>query len=185
MAVMLKVLCLHVLPLLFISGNAQVLQDQPLKGDINQKQASDAAANPNPQTNMGKDAETGFKGKWELVSDNSGVSAMHAILLPKINKVLMYDATIWRISKFPLPPEKRPCHMVDPVKKIEDCWCHSVLFDIETYTLKGLKVHSALDIYNVILLSHIIHRFHAKTVLGRSSTSSYVSLANKRQPQPN
>jgi len=84
----------------------------------------------------------GYKGKWELVSQNSGVSAMHAILLPKINKVLMYDATIWRVSKFPLPPQKMPCHMVDPVNKIQDCWCHSVLFDIETSELQALKIET-------------------------------------------
>ncbi|KAK1549465.1 hypothetical protein Q3G72_002532 [Acer saccharum] len=84
----------------------------------------------------------GYKGKWDLVSQNSGVSAMHAILLPKINKVLMYDATIWRVSKFPLPPQKMPCHMVDPVNKIQDCWCHSVLFDIETSELQALKIET-------------------------------------------
>ncbi|KAK2645606.1 hypothetical protein Ddye_020801 [Dipteronia dyeriana] len=84
----------------------------------------------------------GYKGKWELVSQNSGVSAMHAMLLPKINKVLMYDATIWRISKFPLPPQKMPCHMVDPVNKIQDCWCHSVLFDIENSQLQALKIET-------------------------------------------
>ncbi|TXG61422.1 hypothetical protein EZV62_012785 [Acer yangbiense] len=89
-----------------------------------------------------KNVETGYKGKWELVSQNSGVSAMHAILLPKVNKVLMYDATIWRVSKFPLPPQKMPCHMVDPVNKIQDCWCHSVLFDIETAQLQALKIET-------------------------------------------
>ncbi|KAK4853061.1 hypothetical protein QYF36_003174 [Acer negundo] len=90
----------------------------------------------------GRGGRRGYKGKWELVSQNSGVSAMHAILLPKINKVLMYDATIWRVSKFPLPPQKMPCHMVDPVNKIQDCWCHSVLFDIETSQLQALKIET-------------------------------------------
>ncbi|KAI9191792.1 hypothetical protein LWI28_013500 [Acer negundo] len=90
----------------------------------------------------GRGGHRGYKGKWELVSQNSGVSAMHAILLPKINKVLMYDATIWRVSKFPLPPQKMPCHMVDPVNKIQDCWCHSVLFDIETSQLQALKIET-------------------------------------------
>ncbi|KAJ0029859.1 hypothetical protein Pint_13233 [Pistacia integerrima] len=34
-----------------------------------------------------------FVGKWELVSENSGVSAMHGILLPKIDKVLILSTT--------------------------------------------------------------------------------------------
>ncbi|KAK3210669.1 hypothetical protein Dsin_015375 [Dipteronia sinensis] len=88
-------------------------------------------------------AQTGpYIGKWELVSQNSGVSAMHVILLPKVNKVLMYDSTIWRISKLPLPPQKMPCHMVDPVKKIQDCWCHSVLFNIDNSELEALKLET-------------------------------------------
>lgn len=85
--------------------------------------------------------KTDYNGNWELASDNSGVSAMHVILLPKINKVLMYDATIWRISKIPLPPEKMPCHLVNPQTNERDCWAHSVLFDIETSQLNALKVH--------------------------------------------
>ncbi|KDP29262.1 hypothetical protein JCGZ_16651 [Jatropha curcas] len=31
--------------------------------------------------------ELGYKGKWEIVSENSGVSSMHAMLLPKTNKL--------------------------------------------------------------------------------------------------
>lgn len=83
---------------------------------------------------------TDFNGKWELVSENSGVSAMHAILLPKLNKVLMYDATVWRISKIPLPPEKMPCRIANEEAGELDCWCHSVLFDYETAKLTALKV---------------------------------------------
>ncbi|KAH7572273.1 hypothetical protein ACOSP7_015343 [Xanthoceras sorbifolium] len=89
-----------------------------------------------------EDVQTGYKGKWELVSQNSGVSAMHAILLPNINKVLMYDANIWRISKLPLPPQKMPCVLYDPEYRLQDCWAHSVLFDIETSELKALKIET-------------------------------------------
>ncbi|XP_044461352.1 aldehyde oxidase GLOX1-like [Mangifera indica] len=83
---------------------------------------------------------TDFNGKWELVSENSGVSAMHAILLPKLNKVLMYDATVWRISKIPLPPEKMPCRIANEATGELDCWCHSVLFDYQTSNLTALKI---------------------------------------------
>ncbi|KAH7572275.1 hypothetical protein ACOSP7_015346 [Xanthoceras sorbifolium] len=151
MAVMFKVLCFYVLPLLFVSGQAQQILESSFNQDANgnpQPQTDptavpDVKPKPKPGNDVGaENAEPGFTGKWELVSDNSGVSAMHAILLPKINKVLMYDATIWRISKFALPPEKRPCHVVDAAKKIEDCWCHSVLFDIDNYQLKALKIET-------------------------------------------
>lgn len=81
-----------------------------------------------------------FNGKWELISENSGVSAMHAILLPKVNKVLMYDATVWRTSKIPLPPEKMPCRIANEETGELDCWCHSVLYDYETAKLTALKV---------------------------------------------
>ncbi|KAJ4708487.1 glyoxal oxidase-related protein [Melia azedarach] len=92
--------------------------------------------------NEQRNAETAFTGKWELVSNNSGVSAMHAILLPKINKVLMYDATVWRISNIPLPREKMPCRLVDVRTNELDCWAHSVLYDVETADLKALKIQT-------------------------------------------
>lgn len=131
MADILKILFVFVVQYLLILGFGQ---------DAEVAQAAGAKGGGHQAAQV--DAETKFKGAWELVSDNSGVSAMHAILLPKINQVLMYDATIWRISKFPLPPEKRPCHMFDPVKKMEDCWAHAVLFDINTYKLTALKIET-------------------------------------------
>lgn len=118
-AVFIKVLC--ILPLFLVSGSAQT--NKPVR-----RQYVGLASN--------------YTGRWDVVSQNSGVSAMHAILLPKINKVLMYDATIWRVSRFPLPPQKMPCHMVDPVNKIQDCWAHAVEFDIETAELGALKIET-------------------------------------------
>ncbi|KAH7572274.1 hypothetical protein ACOSP7_015345 [Xanthoceras sorbifolium] len=128
----IKLLCFF--PLFFISGSATIFWNPFFNFPVQNQN--------NKPSFRGENAETGYKGKWELVSQNSGVSAMHAILLPKVNKVLMYDATIWRISKFPLPPQKMPCHMVDPVNKIQDCWCHSVLFNIETSELQALKIET-------------------------------------------
>lgn len=87
-----------------------------------------------------------FNGKWELASMSSGVSAMHAILLPKISKVLMYDATIWKQSAIELSPEQRPCRVVDEKTKEEDCFAHSVLFDPNTAQLRTLKVSLICEI---------------------------------------
>ncbi|KAJ0029860.1 hypothetical protein Pint_13232 [Pistacia integerrima] len=81
-----------------------------------------------------------FNGKWELASTSSGVSAMHAILLPKTSKVLMYDATIWKQSTIELSPEQRPCRMVDEKTQEVDCFAHSVLFDPKTAQLRTLKL---------------------------------------------
>ncbi|RID55435.1 hypothetical protein BRARA_G02698 [Brassica rapa] len=86
-----------------------------------------------------KGPEMNWPGKWELFLKNSGVSAMHAILMPKINKVQFYDATIWRISKIKLPPGV-PCHVYDKKTNAIDCWAHSVLVDIETGNIRPLAL---------------------------------------------
>ncbi|KAJ4838551.1 glyoxal oxidase 1 [Turnera subulata] len=85
-------------------------------------------------------AATNSDGSWELVSLNSGVSAMHTILLPKTNKVLMYDATIWKISKLELPPGH--CRVINQATNEQDCFAHSVLYDIDTAELKPLELHT-------------------------------------------
>jgi hypothetical protein len=78
------------------------------------------------------------KGRWELVTVNSGVSAMHAILLPRVNKVLMYDATIWKKSEIRLPTGH--CRLLNQTTGEKDCYCHSVLFDVATTALTPLQV---------------------------------------------
>ncbi|KAM7275455.1 hypothetical protein ACFE04_017321 [Oxalis oulophora] len=82
---------------------------------------------------------TDNKGGWELFSENSGVSAMHSILLPN-NKVVMYDATIWEISAMKLPPGM-PCRHVEQ-NGDTDCWCHAIMFDIETGDRQPLTLHT-------------------------------------------
>ncbi|CAI0628738.1 unnamed protein product [Linum tenue] len=79
-----------------------------------------------------------WKGKWELFTDNSGVSAMHMILIPNVDKVLMYDATIWRISKILLPNGQ--CRILNEATGEKDCWAHSVLMDINTAKLFPLEL---------------------------------------------
>ncbi|ESQ41971.1 hypothetical protein EUTSA_v10012975mg [Eutrema salsugineum] len=85
------------------------------------------------------EAQTNWAGKWELFLENSGVSAMHAILMPVINQVQFYDATIWRISKIKLPPGV-PCHVVNAKTNRIDCWAHSVLVDVNTGAIKPLSL---------------------------------------------
>ncbi|XP_039018389.1 aldehyde oxidase GLOX1-like [Hibiscus syriacus] len=69
--------------------------------------------------------------------ENSGVSAMHLVLLPKIDQALMFDATIWKISKLKLPGP--PCRKVEGTNE-ENCWCHSILMDVETGKIRPLRV---------------------------------------------
>lgn len=93
-----------------------------------------------PPVAVSSPVELGYKGEWAIVSDNSGVSAMHAILLPKIDKVLMYDATIWKISKIELPNGK--CRVLNQTTGEKDCWCHSVLYDINNGQLTPLELNT-------------------------------------------
>ncbi|KFK41129.1 hypothetical protein AALP_AA2G089900 [Arabis alpina] len=86
---------------------------------------------------MAKGAETNWPGKWELFLKSSGISAMHAILMPLINKVQFYDATIWRISEIKLP-QGVPCHVYNQKTNLIDCYAHSVLVDIESGNIRPL-----------------------------------------------
>ncbi|KAE8688455.1 sulfate transporter 3 [Hibiscus syriacus] len=85
-------------------------------------------------------AETNYKGKWELFSQNSGVSAMHLILLPKTNNSLMFDATIFKTSR--LKFQDPHCQNVVVPKSLveEHCFAHSVLMDFETTKVKPLRL---------------------------------------------
>ncbi|XVE98130.1 hypothetical protein REPUB_Repub03eG0078800 [Reevesia pubescens] len=137
-----------ILPLLFVLGNSQFLL--PLHNHfvnpVNLGGLAAVQARPiNPggiinnagEGNAEVNAGTNYKGKWELFSENSGVSAMHVILLPKIDQVLMFDATVWKISKLKLPGP--PCRPVEGTNE-EDCFCHSVLMDIETAKIRPLRL---------------------------------------------
>ena len=77
---------------------------------------------------------------WELVSKDSGVSAMHLILMPKNNKAIMFDATVFGPSKIQFPDGEN-CRLVPDSKTNEtDCWAHAVEYDIGTAEVRPLKV---------------------------------------------
>lgn len=80
-------------------------------------------------------------GQWEIISQDSGVSAMHVNLLPT-NKIIIYDAKVYRTSRIRLP-EGEPCLAFKDFKTQEDgidCFAHSVEYDIETNQVRPLKV---------------------------------------------
>ncbi|KAE8658223.1 xyloglucan endotransglycosylase family protein [Hibiscus syriacus] len=121
-------LCI-IVPLLFVSVNCQPLDKSAGDGNLKNKGIAENIVS----------AETNYKGKWELFSPNSGVSAMHLILLPKTNNSLMFDSTIFKTSrlKFPDPHCQNVVIPNGPVE--EHCFAHSVLMDFETAKVKPLK----------------------------------------------
>lgn len=103
---------------------------------------------PPPPTKSG--LENKYIGGWELVSQNSRVSAMHLILLPKNNKAIMFDATVFGPSQIALA--RGNCRPIPGVKKEKDCWAHAVEYDLDTAATRPLKV-----VFFVILTHYPLH----------------------------
>ncbi|KAH9723524.1 glyoxal oxidase-related protein [Citrus sinensis] len=122
---------LYILPLLFISGQALFFQNPFFRfPDPFSKFRNGPKDNDNERSSgfFRKNASTRkYNREWELVLEKIITVIVHAILLPRINKVLMYGATVWRIPKIPFEL---------------DGWCHSVLFDIKTSNLKELRLET-------------------------------------------
>ncbi|KAE9600324.1 putative galactose oxidase [Lupinus albus] len=87
------------------------------------------------------DIETNFIGSWELINNDSGVSAMHVNLMPT-NKLIVYDATVYRISRLPYP-KGVPCvpfQFNNTNLTLQDCFAHAMEYDIDTNQVRPLKV---------------------------------------------
>ncbi|TVU00566.1 hypothetical protein EJB05_54029, partial [Eragrostis curvula] len=87
------------------------------------------------------DAGDGPVGKWTIVSQNSGVSAMHMVVM-RHGKAVMFDTTTTGRSLLRL--SQGNCR-IDPRAKEEgtmDCWAHAVEFDYSTGGLRSLKVQT-------------------------------------------
>ncbi|XP_061343818.1 aldehyde oxidase GLOX1-like [Gastrolobium bilobum] len=79
-------------------------------------------------------------GHWELISENSGVSAMHINLLPT-NKIIVFDSKIYRNSRLKLQ-DGVPCLPYKDANQNDqlDCAAHSMEYDIETNQVRPLKI---------------------------------------------
>jgi hypothetical protein len=91
--------------------------------------------------NAKPDFEMNSIGSWEVLSQNSGVSAMQINLMPT-NKVVVYDATIYRLSRL-LYPTGVPCvpYIDDRTKENKiDCFAHAMEYDLATNQVRALKV---------------------------------------------
>ncbi|XP_072952469.1 aldehyde oxidase GLOX1-like [Typha angustifolia] len=96
------------------------------------------AVNQPPTTAAASDFTGGFAGKWELITNTSGVSAMHLAIL-KDNKAIMFDTTSLGPSTIKLPNGN--CRIDQRSKnKSLDCWAHAVEFDYNTGKYRALKV---------------------------------------------
>ncbi|CAM8925864.1 unnamed protein product [Rhodiola kirilowii] len=91
--------------------------------------------------------KTSYKGKWELVTQNSGVVGMHIQLMPN-GRVILYDATEEGDSKINLPRGK-PCRLVLPregeppgSKPRMDCLAHAIDYNPENGNIRPLKLES-------------------------------------------
>lgn len=104
-----------------------------------------------------------FQGHWDLISQDSGVSAMQINLMPT-NKIVVYDATVYRLSRLKYPPGQ-PCvpFMDDRTKQqMLDCFAHSMEYDLATNQVRPLKVSV---IITQILLSLFVSENHFKEII--------------------
>lgn len=114
--------------------------DEPKAAPGASTPADDSDSNAQFDEKATPDLPTNFKGKWAIVSMNAGVSAMHIILFPN-NKVIMYDASAFRISNIKLPNgECVPFKDKATNKEFQDCWSHGVEFDVKGGKIRPLKV---------------------------------------------
>ena len=107
----------------------------------NNKPKFDIPINGGDELNAKPNFETNSLGEWELLSQNSGVSAMQINLIPT-NKIIVYDATIYRLSRLPYP-KGEPCvpYVDDRTKENKiDCFAHSMEYDLATNQVRALKV---------------------------------------------
>ncbi|KAM1726142.1 hypothetical protein ACFX12_016950 [Malus domestica] len=85
-----------------------------------------------------------YRGGWELISENSGVSAMHMTIMPNSNKAIMFDAAGFGPSEISLLPGdcRRVFDERDETGEYYevDCWAHAVEFDTGTAAIRPLKI---------------------------------------------
>lgn len=128
------------LPLFFGAALAQFFQNPFIGGFPIRKPDEEAHFEGFGRAPIKKaDYETRYDGEWELVSHDSGVSAMHLVLMPN-DKAIMFDTTFYGPSNIQLPPGNCRFYSSGNETK-EDCWAHAVEYDIHTGFVRPLKVH--------------------------------------------
>lgn len=111
------------------------------KGGFNNEDNDNNANFPNKEEEAKPDFQIDSNGHWDLINQDSGVSAMHINLLPT-NKIIVYDSKIYRPSRLNLP-DGVPCipYKDDQTKEDkQDCSAHAMEYDIETNEVTPLRV---------------------------------------------
>lgn len=82
----------------------------------------------------------GTQGRWHLLQESIGISAMHMQLL-RNNKVVMFDRTDFGPSNLSLDGGRCRFDPLDTTLQV-DCTAHSVLYDLETNSFRPLMVQT-------------------------------------------
>ncbi|KAL5786232.1 hypothetical protein ACOSQ2_008624 [Xanthoceras sorbifolium] len=84
------------------------------------------------------DDDNQYRGRWELTSENSGVSAMHMFIFPNTNKAIMFDSLVFGPSRIQLPPDRI---LATKTRKTDAVlWVHAVEYDIDSAAIRPLKM---------------------------------------------
>lgn len=84
--------------------------------------------------------DSDHQGRWHLLHASIGISAMHMQLL-RDNKVVMFDRTDFGFSNISLPGGRCRYDPRDTVTNI-DCTAHSIVYDINSNTIRPLMVQT-------------------------------------------
>ncbi|XP_031094980.1 aldehyde oxidase GLOX1-like [Ipomoea triloba] len=122
---------LHLLlPLLFLVSTPYAAENSSADGDVFLPSAvKEPLAAPAQKPDLEMDP---LASKWEIVTQNVGVSAMHMQLMIN-NKVVWFDTT--NLGPSALMQNPRWCRK--DLKGLDDCWAHGVTYD--PYTAKVVK----------------------------------------------
>ncbi|KAL9324655.1 hypothetical protein ACSQ67_009512 [Phaseolus vulgaris] len=87
------------------------------------------------------DFKTNSIGSWEVLNNESGVSAMQIQLMPD-NTMNVYDATVYRVSRLKYPEGMKCVQYYDENLKQnkDDCFAHAMTYDIKTNKVRALTV---------------------------------------------
>ncbi|GLJ15859.1 hypothetical protein SUGI_0261780 [Cryptomeria japonica] len=88
----------------------------------------------------GSRAAEDSNGSWELLMNNSGISAMHMALM-RTDKVIMFDRTNLGPSNISLPGGRCRADPKDIALK-NDCWAHSIEYDIARNRVRPLMIQT-------------------------------------------
>jgi len=109
------------------------------------------------------DYKTDSIGSWEVLNNESGVSAMQIQLMPD-NTMNVYDATVYRVSRLKYPEGMKCVQYYDENLKQnkDDCFAHAMTYDIKTNKVRALTVRTIHISSFLTLHKNIMHHTRSK-----------------------